>query len=1253
MGFGLGIEADARRGAAVANVAGSAWALSPLRLAPPWESAPTTRLLFITPANTVPFRDLVGVDAGGDSARYAHALELVTRSSEASRQGAIVTLRSVLGDARDLLMYGLRRHLAWTQLVTWVGNEHGPGVRVSTDIGLSSGGPLPFDQSWDGGVGVIFVHIGPTEKSREILGALRDSAGAWDGIPESLDADGYVHVCARQGGGAVHVLIIGGSDYGTYFGVSAFLQQYAHAAWLFPGPLGEEIRPASPPILEMASLNWLDEPTLRSRSYAGMSQGRPAAALNSVVECDEIRTWQLRNRLRPTFDRSQIFVSARAAGDEPGLPNGETRLLARNLGCALDDERDRPFVIAMLETEDRIPVHHNLERHLSPFLAPFGSARLSLERVFENPSIYPDVRPRQVPDATADGSINRFTFGLDQSIDPRLGSLPEPHLTYALDGFSACPGQPEFQAFTAERGLSADPNAPRHLIVNEVTTYDRDRMKGVVKGQFCEFLSITATSQLRFVPRTSVHRHEADQEPFGDWHPCIFETDPSLRVGTMSRSRADLARDLAAQTFMSMLGRVQRYGEPNYSLAFNDGSVWCHCDACDRMDAFGGAGGDLLHYLGAWIGSRTVDLEMSEGTVTDPRLGLTGASMLRSRSLTATFLWNPDPTLNPFAYLTLDELATRGVLHHGGYPQLMTRRVLVLLNQVANQLDTVVTERVPTPLQGILNLDRRVIAFLAYSDYSAPPMRGPFGDSVDLLAQSLGERCHPTLMPFLTGTRDTQEYTNSLLALTLEVTPGSTAGALRRARNFPDQFNHERWSAISRVTGFYEYNLGTMCVVPRVYSARIRNALSRGAQRRGGNASRSQRVRGFTSEVYPSWGLQAPMLWELTQVLWDPEGDPASLRERFCSAAFRSPSVSSLMHQYFDVCEQATAATRDHTWTRFGDASDVPSEQRPDVRNTTMSLSAYFGQGPAGRLGFLSQFDGWYEEDSSAGTSRLLHAWNILNQAYREAASDRIGQARVNLFRRTFGLTLLIGLWYEPLARAFNQIRATNFGSSEFVNVRTLGDMVAFHQVADTSGAVVTMSGMPGQIRDNITPTRTVLMPAMLAPTLVGPVRRCMLGADGTTPGIRTLRHQVHRYIAKFGDFTSNELPALGSGLPVDSWHDIGLGFFPDEPTLGIDAPFPSGTPVGDCRHVGFNLSALRLYIGWWRAQRLTTHDELVDSGVLDTRLQGGENTESFGWIFEQIKQMAATVLLYSANVVDEAMATPNLMRYVRAILRG
>lgn len=93
-----------------------------------------------------------------------------------------------------------------------------------------------------------------------------------------IDEEGYI----LRGFRGKHFMIAGPSDWGTEFGVYAFLERYLGIRWLMPGEFGEDVPLRSSLLLPLAEVR--DTPVYLSRQFSGLNDAGPE--------------WALRNRIR-------------------------------------------------------------------------------------------------------------------------------------------------------------------------------------------------------------------------------------------------------------------------------------------------------------------------------------------------------------------------------------------------------------------------------------------------------------------------------------------------------------------------------------------------------------------------------------------------------------------------------------------------------------------------------------------------------------------------------------------------------------------------------------------------------------------------------------------------------------------------------------------------------------------------------------------------------------------------------------------
>ena len=116
------------------------------------------------------------------------------------------------------------------------------------------------------------IQVGPTKQALKTVG----------GQLGNLDADGYI-LFSRPN----ELIVVGGSEHGTFFGVATLLQKHGGVRWLFPGALGRVIPKQSRLVLE--NVNLIDEPVMTSRIlYLAPTDGL-AASDEEWLYCNRMR----------------------------------------------------------------------------------------------------------------------------------------------------------------------------------------------------------------------------------------------------------------------------------------------------------------------------------------------------------------------------------------------------------------------------------------------------------------------------------------------------------------------------------------------------------------------------------------------------------------------------------------------------------------------------------------------------------------------------------------------------------------------------------------------------------------------------------------------------------------------------------------------------------------------------------------------------------------------------------------------------
>lgn len=311
--------------------------------------------------------------------------------------------RDLISDARDLLVGTLFKR---TEIPGDPGRSPTLECRVE-DPSMWSNPPTsqPVNQEPS-----RFIHIGRTSRVESFLELLHTTprvqeihqTQTWQGL-SSLDRDGFV-VATFASFEEHHLILVGGSDYGTYYAVAWFLWHFARVRWLFPGDLGTVIPKgdlANGSALDLGAFYYVDEPDYRGRTFTAMVDA--SGTNHTAEETNAMRNWLLRNRMHPSVERATLFVQrprerntaalvvdpqgSASPSEEPTDPENPANRLCWSLS---PDKRK------FLGEEARIPVGHGLSRFFPPSTPSFDPVQLNA-RVAQRgdvPDLYPDVRPR-------------------------------------------------------------------------------------------------------------------------------------------------------------------------------------------------------------------------------------------------------------------------------------------------------------------------------------------------------------------------------------------------------------------------------------------------------------------------------------------------------------------------------------------------------------------------------------------------------------------------------------------------------------------------------------------------------------------------------------------------------------------------------------------------------------------------------------------------------------------------------------------
>ena len=802
-----------------------------------------------------------------------------------------LTMRTLVSDARDLLISTIFERTA-----------------QRSSLGTILGGPLlvatnETDRLWIQGAVQErqFIHIGRTNYAQQIL------AESLNGLElDDLDADGFVAFSIRRGN-SFHFILAGGSDYGTFFAVSWFLQQHARVRWFLPAIVvpslgatlmgGSEkvdlftvIPPAETFVTE--AIQRIDEPDYRSRTFSTMV----GLGLHSPEEIDAYRHWALCNRMRPSYERQLLFYS------RPGAPLGERR---ETLGCADPIEGAKA---GLLRSEERMPSGHNLPSFFSPWLPSMDQERSqTTPRVHSVRDMFPDprIRRRRQYYALA-GQYETCTRSRDADCNPSrvgCGCPVEQPWAGSTPGMLIAPRLASANQEWAAAGENLGDCA--RVVPNEAnyefkTIFSVDLNSGEEPGRH------------RYIPRTLTRSQFHPKPPSEGWNPCLYVSQPPYTPGNL-QFRRTVAVDLAYQLLLSLLN-VEAVGATEFcmSLSPGDGGLWCECQACRMSNALDSP---VLPQPQERYDSfeRTV---MYKGHIIVPDYRVFTYGTADREHLRDAIRWQTEASRSAFPFTDdLDAAAIRGIIPDRSRANTHTPRLMQLLHEAASVLD----ERLrvfraalyDSMASGASAVEERqrfsrlfqgtFLTFITYLDYSSAPLFKTdhmtafydleFNFDTDPGTVEVDDAVlHRFLIPMVVSSRDSGEYASG------EPPPSSAFECLARC---PDQFCLQRWNMAAKFTGLYEYMQGSGFCVPRLYSRRLFNAirLAYGTDGR----PRTPRARVFTAETAPNLGLDGIKYYEVSQVLWDVNARLSEVRQEFCDVLFGD--VANRMRNYFDLIE--------------------------------------------------------------------------------------------------------------------------------------------------------------------------------------------------------------------------------------------------------------------------------------------------------------------------------------------------------------
>lgn len=93
--------------------------------------------------------------------------------------------------------------------------------------------------------------------------------------------------------------------------------------------------------------------------------------------------------------------------------------------------------------------------------------------------------------------------------------------------------------------------------------------------------------------------------------------------------------------------------------------------------------------------------------------------------------------------------------------------------------------------------------------------------------------------------------------------------------------------------GLYDYAYGHGNVLPRIYTPLVQEMIQFGIK---------NNVKAVTGEVYPSWGLDGPRLYQSARIFWNPNVDSSAVLNDWCEHMFKE--AAEPMKKHFLQCEK-------------------------------------------------------------------------------------------------------------------------------------------------------------------------------------------------------------------------------------------------------------------------------------------------------------------------------------------------------------